>query len=63
MAGNKVCLVNQIGRSDWAVSETKVGNRDTAGLLGIIEEIALRVFIRIIADDLNGVFVGANRTV
>ena len=63
MAGNKVCLVNQIGRSDRVVSETKVGNRDTAGLLGIIEEIALRVFIRIIADDLDGVFVGANRTV
>ena len=36
---------------------------DTAGLLGVIAEVALSVHIGVVADDLDGVLVGANSTV
>ena len=40
-----------------------MGHRHTAGLLGIIVKIRLRVHVRIVADDLDGVLVRAYRAV
>ena len=38
-------------------------NRNAACFFGVILEVCLNVFVGIVADDLDGVFVGANRTV
>ena len=36
---------------------------ETAGLLGVVLEVALRVLIGVVTDDLDGVLVGANGTI
>ncbi len=33
------------------------------GLLGVVDEVALRVVGRVLADDLDGVLVGAHRAI
>ena len=40
-----------------------MGHGNAAGLLGVIEEVTLGKHIRIVADNLNGVLVGANGAV
>ena len=48
---------------DWSMTETQVGHGNTAGLLGVISEVALCVHIGLIADDFDSALVGANRTI
>ena len=38
-------------------------NRDRAGFLRVVDEVALRVIIRVLADDLDGILVRADRAV
>ena len=63
MAGDKVCNVDKVGGLDGLLAKAQVRDRDAAGLLGVVAEVALGVHIRMVADDLDGVFVGANRTI
>ena len=63
MAGDKVSLVDVIGTLDGLVAETKVGDCDTARLLGVILEICLNILICVVTDNLYGVLVGADSTV
>ncbi len=63
MACDKICLRNIVGGLDRFVPETQMGNRQAAGFLGIVGEIALRVHIGVIADDLDGVLVRADGAV
>ena len=63
MASHKVCAVNQVGRLNRLLSETQMGHGDTAGLLGIIIKISLRVHVCVIADNLDGVLVRSDRTI
>ena len=63
VAGNKVSLVYVIGALDRLIAETQVRNGNTAGLLRVILEVSLNVFIGMVADDLDRVFVSANGTV
>ena len=63
VAGNKVGLVYVIGALDRLIAETQVRNGNTAGLLRVILEVSLNVFIGMVADDLDRVFVSANGTV
>ena len=55
--------VHQISRADRRVAETKVRAGETTGFLGIVREICLTVFVGVVTDDLDGVLVGAYRTV
>ena len=63
MAGNEVSLVYIIGALDRLVTEAKMGDSDTAGLLRVILEICLSILICVVTDDLDGVLVCADCTV
>ena len=63
MACHKVCQLYIVGRFDGLVTEAQMRDRYAPGFFGIILEISLYIFIRMIADDLDGVFVGTYGTV
>ena len=54
---------DQIGRADRLGAEAQMGNRLGAGLVGIIDEIALGVAPGVLGDDLDAVLVGADRAI
>ena len=45
------------------IAEAQVADGDAAGLLGVILEVGLDVLVGMVADDLDGVLVGANGAV
>ena len=63
MAGNEVRFVDIVGALDRLVAKTQVRNGYAAGLFGVILEISLNVFVGVVADDLDRVFVRTDRTV
>ncbi len=63
MAGDKVSLVDIIGRTDRMVAETQMRNGHAAGLLGVVLEVRLYILVGVVADDLDGVLVRTNRAV
>ena len=65
MAGNEVRRVDKVFALNGGLAEAQVRNGDAARFLTVVEEICLRVHFRVIADDLDGVFIcayGAVRT-
>ena len=62
-AGNKVCIINKIWRSDWGLTKTQVGHGNTTGLLGVISEVCLSIQISLITDNLNSRLVGTYSTI
>ena len=60
---NIVSEVDQERHMDRSMTETQVGYSDTAGLLGVISEVALCVHISLVADNLDGALVGTNGTI
>ena len=63
MAGDEVGLVDVVGAADGLVAEAQVADGDAAGLLGVVLEVGLDVLVGVVADDLGGVLVGADRSV
>ena len=63
MAGDKVSLAHQICRQNGMLAKAQVRLGDAAGFLGIVFKVSLDIHIRVVADNLDGVLVGANRTV
>ena len=63
VARRKVRLVDEIRALDRRLAEAQVGYREAAGLLGVVGEVALRVHIGVVADDLDAVLVRADRSV
>ena len=63
MAGNKVSLFYIIGRLDWFVSKSQVGNGYTAGFLGVILEVRLNLLICVVTNNLYAVLICTNCTV
>ena len=49
--------------ADGRIAKAQVADGQAAGLLGVVGEIGLRVLIGVVADDLDGVLVGADGTV
>ena len=45
------------------ITEAQVADGDTAGLLGVILEVCLNIFIGVVTNNLDGVLVSANGTV
>ena len=63
MAGNEVRLIDVVRALDGLVTKTQMADGDTAGLLGVVLEVCLNVFVGMVADDLDGILVGADGTV
>ena len=63
MAGNEVRLVDIVRRLDRLVAKTQVRNGYAAGLLGVVLEVRLNILVGMVADDLDGVLVRADRAV
>ena len=63
MNGHEVGLVDLVGGLNRAGTKAKVGNRASARLLGVIDEMALGIVRCFLADDLDRVFVGSDRTI
>ena len=63
VASHEVSLVDVVGAADGLIAETQVADGHAAGLLGVILEVCLNILISVVADDLDGVLVCADRTV
>ena len=63
MAGHEIGFADIIGTLDGCIAKTKMADGNTAGFFGIVLEISLDIFVRIITDDFDGILVGANRSV
>ena len=63
MAGNEVGLVDVVRALDRLVAEAQMAHRHAAGLLRVILEVGLHVLVGVVADDLDGVLVRADRAV
>ena len=63
MAGHEIGAADQIGRTDRLGPEPEMRDGHAPGLLGVIDEIPLRVIVRSLADDLDGILVCAHRAV
>ena len=63
VAGHEVSLVDIIRRTDGLITEAQMADGDAAGLLGIVLEVCLHILVGVVADDLDGVLVGAHGAV
>ena len=63
MAGHEVRGADKIWSLDRLVSEAEVRAGVAAGLLRVIVEVGLAIFLRVASDDLDGVLVGADGAV
>ena len=63
MACDEVGGVHKISGTDGFVAETQVRAGEASGLLGVVCEICLAVFVGVVADNFYGVLVGTYSTV
>ncbi len=63
MAGDEARAVHEVGGADGARARAQVRDRDRPRLLRVVDEVALHVPIGLLADDLDGVLVGADGAV
>ena len=63
MAGHEIGGLDQIRGADGLLAEAQMALGQTAGLLGVVDEVRLTVQIGGVADDLDGVLVGAHGAV
>ena len=61
--GQEVCLGDQVCGFDRTVTEAQVGNGGGPRFLGVIHEVALHIQVRMLADDLDGILIGAHGAV
>ena len=57
VASHEIRLVDEVLGMDGLIAETQVRQREAARLLGVVFEIALRVLVGVVADDLDAVLV------
>ena len=63
MAGDEVGLADVVRLLDHLGAEAEVADRVAAGLLRVVDEVALGVVVGLVADDLDRVLVGADGAV
>ena len=59
MAGHEIRVVDQIGGTDGLGSEPQMGTGHAAGLLSVVFKVSLHIHVGVVADDFDGVLVGA----
>lgn len=55
VAADKVCLIHEIGRLQRPLADPQVGDGEAARLLGVVDEVALRIEWCVVAEDLDAV--------
>ena len=63
VAGHEIDGLDQIWGTDGGLAEAQVALGQAAGLLGVVDEVRLTVQVGGVADDLDGVLVGAHGAV
>ena len=63
VAGDEVRPLDEVRGTDLPRPEAQVRDRDRAGLLRVVDEVALGVVVRLLADDLDRVLVRADGAV
>ena len=63
VARDEARALDEVARTDGVRAEAQVRDGDRAGLLGVVDEVALRVAGRLLADDLDRVLVAADGAV
>ena len=63
VTGNVVGLGDQVRRGDLFLAEAQVRHGKAARLLGVVSKVGLGVEIGVVADDLDGLLVGAHGAV
>ena len=63
VAGDIVRFADEVGFADRIGTETEMGNGHAAGFLGIVSKVSLGIHIRVIANNFDGAFVGADGAV
>jgi len=63
MAGHEARVFDQVGRPDRPRAEAQMRDRHGTRFLRVVDEVALHVEVGLVADDLDRVLVGADRTV
>ncbi len=63
VAGHEVGFIDIVGGPDGLVAEAQVADGHAAGLLGVVLEVRLDILVGVVADDLDGVLVGAHGAV
>ncbi len=63
VAGDEVRHGDVVGGENRGVAEAEVALGDAAGFLGVVLKVGLDVLVRVVPDDLDGVFVGPHRAV
>ena len=63
VTGHEIGSGDQIRRANRTRAETQVGYGDRARFFRVVNEIALRVVVRVLSDDLDGILVGAHGAV
>ena len=63
VAGHEISGLDQIRGTDGGLAEAQVALGQAAGLLGVVDEVRLTVQVGGVADDLDGVLVGAHGAV
>ncbi len=63
VAGDEVGFRNQVGGVNGLRSEAQVRHRHRARLLRVVDKIALRVIVGVLADNLDGILVGAHGSI
>src|SRR5262245_11709072 len=63
MAADEICAFDEIGRTNWLRAKPEMGDRRGTRLFGIVHKISLSVIVSVLADDFDGIFVGADGAV
>ena len=63
VAGDKVRHGNIVGGENRRMSKAEMALRHPSGLLGVILKIGLDILVRVVSDNLDGVFVGSHGAV
>ena len=63
VACHEIGLVHVVRAANGAVAEAQMRHRNAAGLLRVVLEVGLYVLVGVVADDLDGVLVRADRAV
>ncbi len=63
VARDEVGVVDQVGRANRLRPEAQMRHGDRPGLLGVVDEVALREQVGVLTDDLDRALVGADGSV